>query len=137
MQCFLSLISLHSLKKDYHHHQPKNLSFEVKQFEVHEEFGWNMTSESKSWFDLTLKKSFICLSISPKLLGQFLTWLENNFIKCGGCDIPDFTATPIFSANLPWHATDTHYFLSMISLHSLKALKNFFQADSYFKEKTN
>ena len=80
----------------------------------------------QKWFDLTLKKSFICVSISPKLSGQFLTWLENNFIKCRGRDIPNITATPIFSANLPWHATGTHCFLSMISLHSLEAFNYFF-----------
>ena len=53
--------------------------------------------------------------------------MEIYFIKCGGCGIPHFTATPILSANLHWHATDTHCFLSMISLHSLKALKNVFR----------
>ena len=92
-----------------------------------EEFGWKTTSENKSWFDSTLKKSFTCLSISPKLSGQLSTWLKIVFIKCGGCGIPDFTATPIFSANLHWHATGTHCILSMISLHSLEALKNVFR----------
>ena len=56
-----------------------------------------------------------------------ILWLKNYFIKCGGCGIPDFTAKPIFSANLLWHATGTHCILSMISLHSLKALKNVFR----------
>ena len=56
---------------------------------------------------------FVC-QLHPKLSWQYLIWLENNFMKYGGCGIPDFTATPIFSANLPWHATCTHCFLPMI-----------------------
>ena len=49
-----------------------------------------------SWFDATLNKSFMGHSISTKLSGQFLPWLKNNFMKFGGCDIPNFTAMPIF-----------------------------------------
>ena len=49
-----------------------------------------------SWFDATLNKSFMGHSISTKLSGQFLPWLKNNYMKFGGCDIPNFTAMPIF-----------------------------------------
>ena len=49
-----------------------------------------------SWFDTTLNKSFMGHSISTKLSGQFLPWLKNNYMKFGGCDIPNLTAMPIF-----------------------------------------
>ena len=85
-----------------------------------------------SWFDTTLNKSFMGHSISTKLSGQFLPWLKNNYMKFGGCDIPNFTAMPIFQQICLGMQEAHTVFLSMFSLHSLEALKNFFQTDSQF-----
>ena len=87
----------------------------------------------QSWFDSTMKKSFIGQSISSKLSGQFLPWLKNNFMKFWGCGMPNFTAMPIFQQIcLGMQEAHTGFYQCSASTAS-RLFKIFFQTDSQFK----
>ena len=77
------------------------------------------------WFNL--EKIFYLFVNFAQTLRTLLKIIGNLFHYVWRVWHPSFHCHTHFSANLHWHATDTHCFLSMISLHSLEALKNVFR----------
>ena len=85
----------------------------------------NLREQKLIWFNL--EKIFYLFINFTQTFRTVVNMIEKLLYQVRRVWHPWFHCHALFSANLHWHATGTHCILSMISLHSLEALKNIFR----------